>query len=116
MNDDGWVNPVGLSLAEIAQKGMTISQYRESLPIYKRRREILYLLETRQVIIVIGHTGCGKTTQIPQFLHEVGWTNETKMIACTQVSLYRGIFFLSVSAKKDYCNKCREQSSRGGRL
>lgn len=50
------------------------------LPIKKFKNEILYLIETNSVVIVVGPTGSGKTTQIPQFLLEQGWTG----IACTQ--------------------------------
>lgn len=34
-------------------------------------------------VIVIGETGSGKTTQIPQFLHDAGWTDRG-MVAVTQ--------------------------------
>lgn len=50
------------------------------LPIKRFKNEILYLIETNSVVIVVGPTGSGKTTQIPQFLLEQGWTG----IACTQ--------------------------------
>ena len=36
-----------------------------------------------QVIILVGETGSGKTTQIPQFLIQAGYTNK-RGIACTQ--------------------------------
>ena len=35
------------------------------------------------VIVVIGETGSGKTTQLAQFLHEDGYSN-FGMIGCTQ--------------------------------
>jgi hypothetical protein len=44
------------------------------LPAEHVRRELLYLLETHATVVVMGETGCGKTTQIPKFLHEAGWT------------------------------------------
>lgn len=50
------------------------------LPILKFKNEIIYLIENNSVVIVVGPTGSGKTTQIPQFLLEQGWTG----IACTQ--------------------------------
>ncbi|KAL1929926.1 hypothetical protein VTP01DRAFT_1080 [Rhizomucor pusillus] len=63
---------------------LTLKQQRERLPVFKRRREILYLLEKYQTVIVVGQTGCGKTTQIPQYLDEAGWTAHGKQVACTQ--------------------------------
>ncbi|EOD48245.1 putative atp dependent rna protein [Neofusicoccum parvum UCRNP2] len=43
------------------------------LPIARHRDALLYLIETFPVTIVVGHTGSGKTTQIPQFLDQAGW-------------------------------------------
>ncbi|KUI58737.1 putative ATP-dependent RNA helicase DHX35 [Cytospora mali] len=54
------------------------------LPIAKHRESILYLVETRQILIVVGQTGSGKTTQIPQFLEKAGWCSDGKVIAVTQ--------------------------------
>lgn len=55
------------------------------LPIAKHREALLYLIETKQVTIVVGHTGSGKTTQIPQFLEAAGWCSDGKVIGVTQV-------------------------------
>lgn len=60
-----------------------------SLPIAAQRDSILYALERHQVLIVVGETGSGKTTQIPRFLYDAGWTTAApasagNMIACTQ--------------------------------
>lgn len=38
------------------------------LPIQERREEILKLIENNRVIVLSGGTGCGKSTQIPQYL------------------------------------------------
>ena len=46
---------------------------KKNLPISKNRDHILYLLEKHQVVLIVGETGCGKSTQIPQFLVEAGW-------------------------------------------
>ncbi|OAA71250.1 ATP dependent RNA helicase [Cordyceps fumosorosea ARSEF 2679] len=54
------------------------------LPIAKHRQSLLYTIETYPVTIVIGRTGSGKTTQIPQFLEQAGWCNDGKAIGVTQ--------------------------------
>lgn len=55
------------------------------LPIARHRRNLLYLVETYPVTIVVGHTGSGKTTQLPQYLDQAGWSADGKAIAVTQV-------------------------------
>uniref|UniRef100_A0A1B0GJV8 RNA helicase n=1 Tax=Lutzomyia longipalpis TaxID=7200 RepID=A0A1B0GJV8_LUTLO len=41
---------------------------RQSLPVWDKRKEILGILEKNQVLVISGETGCGKSTQVPQFL------------------------------------------------
>ncbi len=55
------------------------------LPIARHRETLLYLIETYPVTIVVGHTGSGKTTQIPQYLEQAGWCADGKVVAVTQV-------------------------------
>jgi len=55
------------------------------LPIARHRESLLYLIETFPVAIIVGQTGSGKSTQIPQFLDQAGWSAEGKVIAVTQV-------------------------------
>ncbi|KAH6918851.1 pre-mRNA splicing factor [Coprinopsis sp. MPI-PUGE-AT-0042] len=57
---------------------------RTRLPIYKHRDKLLYSIETYGVVIIVGQTGCGKTTQLPQFLYEAGWAANGRVVACTQ--------------------------------
>ncbi|URE11554.1 HA2 [Musa troglodytarum] len=45
-----------------------ILEARDSLPISKLKSNILQLLVGNDVIVVCGETGCGKTTQVPQFI------------------------------------------------
>uniref|UniRef100_A0A0E0AU52 RNA helicase n=1 Tax=Oryza glumipatula TaxID=40148 RepID=A0A0E0AU52_9ORYZ len=68
---------------------------RKTLPIYKFRDELLKAVEEYQVIVIVGETGSGKTTQIPQYLHEAGYTAKGK-VACTQP---RRVAAMSVAAR-----------------
>ncbi|XP_071957723.1 probable ATP-dependent RNA helicase DHX35 [Antedon mediterranea] len=63
---------------------MSIQQQRQRLPVFKHRNHILYLLETHQTIVIVGETGCGKSTQIPQYLAEAGWTDSGYVVGVTQ--------------------------------
>ncbi|CCM06094.1 uncharacterized protein FIBRA_08341 [Fibroporia radiculosa] len=63
---------------------LSISAARERLPIFKHREKLLYCVEKYGVVIVVGQTGCGKTTQLPQYLHEAGWSADGNIVACTQ--------------------------------
>ncbi|KAK2966058.1 hypothetical protein RJ640_029990 [Escallonia rubra] len=45
----------------------SIEKQRQRLPVYKYRTAILYLVESHSTSIIVGETGSGKTTQIPQF-------------------------------------------------
>lgn len=49
---------------------------RQRLPIFKNRNHILYLLEKYQTLILVGETGSGKSTQIPQYLIEAEWPGQ----------------------------------------
>ncbi|TRY53916.1 hypothetical protein DNTS_033802, partial [Danionella cerebrum] len=48
------------------------------------RNNILYLVESFQTVVIVGETGSGKSTQIPQYLLEAGWAAEGKVIGVTQ--------------------------------
>lgn len=43
-----------------------IDAQREGLPIFKHREQILFCLENFQTLVLVGETGCGKSTQVPQ--------------------------------------------------
>lgn len=38
----------------------------EYLFLFQLRNHILYLVENYQTLVIVGETGCGKSTQIPQ--------------------------------------------------
>ncbi|KAF7322898.1 p-loop containing nucleoside triphosphate hydrolase protein [Mycena chlorophos] len=62
-----------------------ILEGRKKLPVYSQMDEFLEMFSKNQIIVMVGETGSGKTTQIPQFVaysdlpHARG-----KIVACTQ--------------------------------
>lgn len=57
---------------------MDIEETKKSLPIFPFRDELIEAIRKHQVLIIEGETGSGKTTQIPQYLHESGFTEDGK--------------------------------------
>ena len=78
------------------KKIATIEDTRKSLPIYSHRDELLQAIADFQIIVIVGETGSGKTTQIPQYLHEAGYTNNGMKVGCTQP---RRVAAMSVAAR-----------------
>jgi pre-mRNA-splicing factor ATP-dependent RNA helicase DHX16 len=86
-------SPLRAPLTSIA---MTIEQVRQSLPIYEFREELLEAIAEHQVLVVVAETGSGKTTQLPQYLHEAGYTKGGMKVGCTQP---RRVAAMSVAAR-----------------
>ena len=74
----------------------TIDETRKSLPIYQYRDQLLEAIKDNQVLIVVAETGSGKTTQLPQYLHEAGYTAGGMKVGCTQP---RRVAAMSVAAR-----------------
>eukprot|EP00004_Rigifila_ramosa_P017541 TRINITY_DN4276_c0_g2_i13.p1 TRINITY_DN4276_c0_g2~~TRINITY_DN4276_c0_g2_i13.p1 ORF type:complete len:924 (+),score=205.02 TRINITY_DN4276_c0_g2_i13:924-3695(+) len=71
----------GLSLGK--RTHLSIKEQRETLPIFKLRNELLSAVASNRILVVIGETGSGKTTQMTQYLAEEGYTARGR-IGCTQ--------------------------------
>mmetsp|Transcript_73999 Transcript_73999/g.143076 ORF Transcript_73999/g.143076 Transcript_73999/m.143076 type:complete len:902 (-) Transcript_73999:57-2762(-) len=82
-------------LNKMRHESAGLQKDRKSLPVYLYRTAMLEAIRDYQILIVVGETGSGKTTQIPQFLHEVGYTRIGK-IGCTQP---RRVAAMSVAAR-----------------
>ena len=100
-SDSGWRTSTfnkATTFGEITS--LSIQDQRKSLPIYKLRESLLQAirdvctpliffdlrtdrLEQHQVLIVVGDTGSGKTTQMTQYLAEDGYADNGR-IGCTQ--------------------------------
>lgn len=60
---------------------------RKELPVYDKKTDILRAISENNVILISGDTGCGKTTQVPQFILDdlISSNNGSKCnIVCTQ--------------------------------
>ena len=80
-------------------KTRTLKEQREYLPAFACREELMqvlrenqglssflllsWILTPRSVVIVVGETGSGKTTQLAQFLYEDGYC-QFGLVGCTQ--------------------------------
>ncbi|CAK7564069.1 MAG: hypothetical protein SEPTF4163_001952 [Sporothrix epigloea] len=78
------------------KRQLSIQETRQSLPIYQYRNEFLAALEDHQILVIVGETGSGKTTQLPQYLHEAGYTKNGQRVGCTQP---RRVAAMSVAAR-----------------
>ncbi|ABO96118.1 predicted protein [Ostreococcus lucimarinus CCE9901] len=63
----------GCSFVVPVQRTGKINDSREGLPIVQEEHEIVDAINTNPVTVICGATGCGKTTQVPQFLYEAGY-------------------------------------------
>uniref|UniRef100_A0A3Q4H2R9 RNA helicase n=1 Tax=Neolamprologus brichardi TaxID=32507 RepID=A0A3Q4H2R9_NEOBR len=68
--------------SEFAKKKSILEQ-RQYLPIFAVRQQLLNIIRDNSIVIVVGETGSGKTTQLTQYLHEDGYTRYG-MVGCTQ--------------------------------
>lgn len=62
---------------------LSMKEQREGLPIFKLREQLVQAIRDNQVLVVVGDTGSGKTTQMTQYLAEEGFADNGK-IGCTQ--------------------------------
>jgi pre-mRNA-splicing factor ATP-dependent RNA helicase DHX16 len=83
----------------------TIQDVRKSLPVYSFRQELLDAIKEYQCLIIVGETGSGKTTQLPQYLYEAGYSQEgKKKIGITQP---RRVAAMSVASRVAQEVSCR---------
>jgi pre-mRNA-splicing factor ATP-dependent RNA helicase DHX15/PRP43 len=81
--EDGQVNP--FTGESFSQRYFSILKTRRDLPVHVQRDEFLQLYQKSQILVFVGETGSGKTTQIPQFaLYDDLPQSERKLVACTQ--------------------------------
>ncbi|KAK6497646.1 DEAH-box ATP-dependent RNA helicase prp43 [Arthrobotrys musiformis] len=81
--EDGPLNP--FTGTQLSKQYFDILKKRRDLPVHAQRDEFLRLYQENQILVFVGETGSGKTTQIPQFvLYDEDPLSTGKKIACTQ--------------------------------
>uniref|UniRef100_F6W6K0 RNA helicase n=1 Tax=Ciona intestinalis TaxID=7719 RepID=F6W6K0_CIOIN len=90
-------------------------EFRKKLPTYKMRKELMDMIKSSQVVVVSGETGCGKTTQLPQFILDDAISSGRGLsckIVCTQP---RRISAISVAERvaKERGEECGGSGSCG---
>ncbi|XP_025259362.1 probable ATP-dependent RNA helicase DHX37 [Theropithecus gelada] len=61
-----------------------MQEERLKLPILSEEQVIMEAVAEHPIVIVCGETGSGKTTQVPQFLYEAGYSSEGSIIGVTE--------------------------------
>jgi len=80
----------------------TLAEQRRYLPIYSIRSNLMRDIQDHQIIVLVGETGSGKTTQITQYMLEEGYA-KNGIIVCTQP---RRVAAMSVAKRVADERKC----------
>ncbi|KAF7307178.1 Dead deah box [Mycena indigotica] len=72
---------------------------RKKLPAFSAKDEFLQLLHKNRVVVVVGETGCGKTTQLPQFILDDLILSGNGSAASILVTQPRRLSAISVAAR-----------------
>lgn len=57
---------------------------RTQLPVWEYKDKFMELIHKHQIVVLVGETGSGKTTQIPQWCVEYAKTVGKRGVSCTQ--------------------------------
>ena len=73
------------------------------LPIRDYKRKLVKAVNDNDFLVVVGETGSGKTTQLPQYLHQAGYTSRRQMIGVTQPRRIAAISVATRVAEETEC-------------
>ena len=57
------------AVSEFAKR-KTLAEQRQYLPVFAVRQELLKIVRENQIVIIVGETGSGKTTQLTQVIYQ----------------------------------------------
>ncbi|KAL8533626.1 hypothetical protein ACS0TY_009866 [Phlomoides rotata] len=70
--------------ADFVARRKKIEQHRKALPIASVEKRLVEEVRNNDVLIIVGETGSGKTTQLPQYLYNGGFCRNGGIIGITQ--------------------------------
>ena len=114
--DDNWQESYDPTPTESTSSAYSrVLEFRKKLPAYRYQKELLELIHQNQVVVITGETGCGKTTQIPQYILDdviKHGNGRSCRIVCTQP---RRISAIAVAERvaHERNEKCGEGNSCG---
>jgi ATP-dependent RNA helicase DHX8/PRP22 len=85
----------------------SLQEQRESLPVYRLKQELLDAIRQNQVLVVVGETGSGKTTQMTQYMVELGLTKTTTSTSTNTNNYYGGGTTNTITTKMIGCTQPR---------
>ncbi|KAL0824236.1 hypothetical protein YC2023_014958 [Brassica napus] len=79
-------NPKTPVASRFSMRRQKIAEHRKSLPIASVEKRLIEEVQKNDILIIVGETGSGKTTQLPQFLFNAGFCRGGKMVGISQPS------------------------------
>eukprot|EP00249_Psilotum_nudum_P019267 c27172_g1_i1 orf=935-2635(-) len=70
--------------SSLVSRKLILEEQRRALPIASGEKKLVGEVRSNDTLVVVGETGSGKTTQLPQFLHKGGFCKGEKVIGITQ--------------------------------
>ncbi|CAB5101195.1 P-loop containing nucleoside triphosphate hydrolase protein [Rhizophagus irregularis DAOM 181602=DAOM 197198] len=108
---------------EIKMVSQRIIKQRESLPIFQFRQKIIDAIKSQNLLVIIGETGSGKTTQIPQYILEsfedcrlIGVTQPRRIAAITVANRVSEEHGTRIGDEVGYCIRFDDCTSSRTRL
>lgn len=78
-----------------------------TLPIFSYKEELIQCIQQYQTTIVIGETGSGKSTQLPQFLSEISFSNQNPSNNCVVCTQPRRVAAVTIAERVAAERNCR---------
>ncbi|KAI8119400.1 hypothetical protein FF38_09927 [Lucilia cuprina] len=88
--------------AKLTPTKLQLEQQRQALPVTNCRKRLVQEMHKSDILLIMGETGSGKTTQLPQFLLGAGFGNKG-MIAVTQPRRVAAITVAKRVAQEQHC-------------